>query len=98
MQVKAAFTRSYNKETHTTHYATLAMTKKSSRFSTTEYEEEDYNSEPDSDGDVSADPMIKTGKKKGVESGEKKKAESSGKGKGKAGSQGHNKKGKTNTS
>ena len=98
--MKAAFTRSYNKETHTTHYATVTMTKKSSHFSTTEYEDEneDYTSEQDSDGDVSADPMIKTGKKKGVDSGEKKRAESSGKGKGRVGSQGHNKKGKTNTS
>jgi len=92
--VKSSFTRSYNKEAHTTHYSVVAVAKKSSRVSTDygdEDENEEYTSEPESDEDIAANPMIKTGKKKGVESGK----DSSGKGKGRVGSQGTSKKGKT---
>ena len=95
--MKASFTRSYNKEAHTTHYSVVAIAKKSSRVptATTDYgdenENEEYTSEQESDEDIATNPMIKTGKKKGVESVES----SSGKGKGRVGRQGPSKKGKT---
>ena len=97
LQVKSAFTRSYNKEAHATPYATTSISKKSRHSTTDDYDDEngDYESEQESDSDVTSNPMIRTTKKK-LESSKKavSQKESSDKGKGKAGSQGSRKKGK----
>ena len=99
MQVKSAFTRSYNKEAHATPYTTAAIIKKSRRSTSDDYdddENEEQESERESDDEITSNPMIRTSKKGRVESS-KEAVETSlqkGKGKGKAGSQGSRKKGK----
>ncbi len=90
LQVKAAFTRSYNKGSHMTHYASTTMATKKSRRPTTDplgEEEEGGESEEELDEDLSRNPMVKaikqnegTGRKKGAGSA----ASGSRKGKGKA--------------
>ena len=98
LQVKSAFTRSYNKEAHAIPYATAASIKKSRRSTSdgNDDDHEDHESEQESDSDITSNPMICTGKKGRVESLKKTVETSSqkGKGKGKAGSQGSRKKGK----
>ena len=76
LQVKAAFTRAYNKDGHLSHYSIAAVAKTAARRSTlnsqSEYDdlEDEAGPEPeldsDSDGDLSSNPAIKV--RKGSES------------------------------
>ena len=86
-QVKAAFTRTYNKESHLTPYGATATAKKSSRLLAAEsFSEEGEGAEEEEEeeeSDMSQDPMVKPAKREA--------AASKGKGRGKtssAGSQG----------
>ena len=83
--MKAAFTRSYNKGSHMTHYAATTMATKRSRRPTTDLlgdEEEVYESGEDSDEDLSRNRMIKP-VKQGGGSGRKRTESTAGSGKGK---------------
>ena len=109
-QVKAAFTRAFNKASHATPYAVTTTTKKvaskpmtsSDSYENGEMEELEPDSEDENSEDISSNPMIRVNKpkkgaeprKKGAEPGKKGVQSSGTKGKGKASSHSNSKKGK----
>lgn len=67
--MKSAFTRTYNKEQHKTHYAADTVSKKSLRIASYEEQDDSPDTEPESDSGYSQDRMVKVkSTSKGMES------------------------------